>query len=232
MSKHAAPIRRLSGVSALALGLLVLSAGAAAADTTPPGDASYSQNGSSADAYSSTCTVDGDVTSCVEQQIYAFVGKMTDSVTGVSHASQLCVYLSTYSFSETTGEYIGTPLFEQGCRTDLPSGAIRIDSKLSTATLAPTIVSVEDILCEKFGCEPGSARDVLAVATWSGFGPLQASKYRSSYGDGTCRSHEAAKGSSRSADVVGSLDGHDLAGDAYGSLFSGRYSFRSSCTEV
>ena len=232
MSTHAAPIRRLSAMTALALGLLVMTAGGAAADTTPPGDATYSQNGSSAEAYSSACTVDGDITSCSDQQIYAFVGKMTDSVTGVAHTSQLCVSLSVYSYSETTGEYVGTPTYEQGCRTDLPVGAIRIDSKLNTATLAPTIVSVEDILCEKFGCESGGTRDVVAVATWTGFGPLQASKYRSSYGDGTCRSHEASKGSSRSADVVGSLDGHDLTGDLYGSLFSGKYTFRSSCREV
>jgi hypothetical protein len=203
-----------------------------AADTTPPGDASYSQNGSSADLYASSCSSDGETTSCTEQGLYAFVGKMTDSASGVVHTSQVCVSLASYAYSEDTGELVGTPSFEEGCRVDLPAGTLRIDSKLRSAALSPTTVSVEDQACDKFGCEPGSARDIVVVATWTGFGPIQTSKYRGSFGDGTCRSREASRGSSRSADVVGSLDGADLAGDVSGSLFSGRYSFRSSCREV
>jgi hypothetical protein len=112
------------------------------------------------------------------------------------------------------------------------SGAIKIDGKLLSATLAPTTVTVEDQACEKFGCEPGTARDIVVSASWTGFGPLSTQKYRSAFDDGTCRNHDAFKGSNRQADVTGSFDGHDLAAERYGNLSSGKYTFRSSCTEV
>jgi hypothetical protein len=230
--KHPFPGLRLAGASVALAGLIAVSAGPVAADTTPPGDAAYSQNGGSADLYASQCATEEDVTTCSEQAVSVFVGKMTDSVSGVAHASQLCVSLATYAYSELTGEIVGTPSFEQGCRTDLPTGAIKVDAKLRSASLAATTISVEDQACDKFGCEPGSGREVVAVATWTGVGPVQGTKYRSAYGDGTCRSHEAFKGSSRSADVVGSVDGAAFTGDVSGSIFSGKYTFRSSCSEV
>jgi hypothetical protein len=157
---------------------------------------------------------------------------MSDSVTGVTHVSQLCAALSIYTVSDLTGEFVATPRFERGCRVDLPAGSARIDSKLLWATLAPTTVSVEDLGCEKFGCEPGSARDIVVSANWTGFGPLQSSKSRNAWDDGVCRSHNAFKGSDRQANVTGSLDGHDLTAELYGDISSGKYTFRSSCTEV
>jgi hypothetical protein len=157
---------------------------------------------------------------------------MSDNVSGVTHASQLCAGLSSYTFSDLTGEFIGTPTFERGCRVDVPAGAIKIDGKLLSATLAPTTVTVEDLACEKFACDPGSARDIVVSANWTGFGPPLTSKSRNAWDDGTCRSHDAFKGSNRQADVTGSLDGHDLAADRSGYISSGKYTFRSSCTEV
>jgi hypothetical protein len=232
VTKHALRGLRLAASTFAVAAMIAATAGPVAADTTPPGDASYSQNGSSVDLYASSCTSDGETTSCTEQGLYAFVGKLTDSVSGVAHTSQLCVSLASYAYSELTGEIVGTPSFEGGCRVDLPAGTLTIDSKLRSATLSPTTVSVEDEACDKFGCEPGAARDIVAEGTWTGFGPLQTSRYRGSYDEGTCRSHEASKGSIRSADVVGSLDGAGLAGDVSGSIFSGKYTFRSSCREV
>jgi hypothetical protein len=230
--KHTFHGLRLAATSIAVAGLIAATAGPVAADTTPPGDASYSQNGRTAELYTSACTTDGDVTTCTDQQISAFVGKMTDSATGVSHTSQLCVSLSSYSYSESTGEYTDSQSFEAGCRTDLPAGAIKIDSKLKSAILAPTSVTVDDLACEKYGCEAGGSRDIVAVGSWTGFGPIQSSKYRDSYGEGTCRSHESFKGSSRSADAGGSLDGAAITGDISGGLYTGKYTFRSSCTEV
>lgn len=233
MSKHPFfALRRAVGVVAV-VGMIAVSAGPVAADTTPPGDATYSQNGSAAELFASACTSNGDDTqTCTDQQIYVFIGKMSDNVSGVTHASQLCAGLSSYTFSELTGEFVGTPTFERGCRVDLPAGTIKIDGKLLSATLAPTTVTVEDIACEKFACEPGSTRDIVANANWTGFGPLQTSKSRNAWDDGTCRSHDAFKGSSRQADVTGSLDGHDLAADRFGYISSGKSTFRSSCNEI
>lgn len=233
MPVQTSSVPRLITAIAIVVGLLGAFATPVAADTTPPGDASYSQNGASAELYASSCTANGDGTvTCADQQIYIFTGKMTDQVTGVTHTNQVCVASSDYTFTEESGDYVGTPRFERGCRVDVPSGTIRIDSKLRTAVLASTRVTVTDELCEKFGCEPGSERDVLVDATWTGFGELRSSKSRGSFDDGSCRSNESFKGSARSADVVGSLDGVAVTGDYYGQLWSGRYSFRSSCTEA
>jgi hypothetical protein len=232
VTKHLFSGLRLTVGGIVAAGLIAASAGPVAADTTPPGDASYSQNGGSAELSASDCSTDGDITTCSDEQIYVFAGKMTDSVTGVTHASQVCAALSSYSYSETDGTYVGTPSFEQGCRVDLPTGSIKIDSKLNSAALAPTTVHVEDGACEKFGCDPGAGRDIVAVATWTGFGPTQSTKYRGSFGDGTCRSHESSKGLSRSAEIDGSLGGQPLGSDRFGGIFSGKFTFRSSCSEV
>jgi hypothetical protein len=233
VSKHPfSAVRRAFGAIAV-VGMIAVSAGPVAADTTPPGDATYSQNGSAAEMFASACTSNGDdTTTCTDQQIYVFTGKMSDNVSGVTHSNQLCAGLSSYTYSELTGEFIGTPTFERGCRVDLPAGAIKIDGKLLSATLAPTTVTVEDLVCEKFECEPGSTRDIVVNASWTGFGPLQTSKSRNSSDDGICRTHEAFKGSNRQADVTGSLDGHDLAADRFGYISSGKYTFKSSCTEV
>ncbi|HLO36748.1 MAG TPA: hypothetical protein VK194_11725 [Candidatus Deferrimicrobium sp.] len=233
MSKHPLAGLRLAAITGTIVGLIALSAGPVAADTTPPGDATYSQNGSSVELYASACTSNGDDTqTCTDRQIYVFTGKMTDSVSGVTHTSQLCASLSSYTYSELTGEYVGTPTFEQGCRVDLPSGTIRIDAKLNWATLAATKLTVEDQACEKFGCEPGSGRDIVVAAGWTGFGPLTMSKSRGSFDDGTCRSSESFKGSGRAAEVTGSLDGQAIAGDSFGFISTGKYTFKSSCTEV
>jgi hypothetical protein len=233
VNKHPFPGLRLTVTTAALAGLIAVSAGPVAAATTPPGDATYSQNGNTAETYGSSCTPNGDDTvSCVDQGIAVFVGKMSDSVTGVTHSSQLCASLSTYTFSELTGEVVGTPSFLQGCRVDLPSGTIRIDGKLNSATVAATHLTVQDQACEKFGCEPGSGRDIVVAASWTGFGSLMTSKSRGAWGDGTCRSRESFKGSTRSANVTGSLDGHPLTGDLFGYISSGKLTFRSSCTEV
>jgi hypothetical protein len=231
---HASSGRRVALVSAAVLGLLVASVGSVSADTTPPGDVSYSQAGSYAELYASRCTSNGDDTvSCAEEYISVFSGRMTDSVSGVTRSNQLCVSVASYTYSELAGEYVGSPSFERGCRTDLPSGAFRIDSKLASATLADTPVAVVDEGCEKFGCEPGAGREIVVAATWTGFGPLRVSKSHGSSDDGTCRSRESFKGSSRSADVAGSLDGQPIvADDVFGLLSSGKYSFTSSCSEV
>lgn len=234
MIKHPFAGLRVAAVTAAVVGLLAVSVAPVAADTTPGGDASYSQNGSSAGLYAFSCTDNGDATvTCSEQGIDVFSGKMTDSVSGVSHASQVCASVATYTVDAITGDYLGDPVYEYGCRVDLASGVIRFGSKLSSAALAATHVTLEQWVCdEEKECVPGASRDVVVAATWTGFGPISSGKYRSSGDDGTCRYSDWFKGSDRSANVSAFFDGEPVAGDQGGYLSSGRNGFKSACTEV
>jgi hypothetical protein len=231
--KHTLSGLRLAAATAAVVGLLAVSVGPVAAATTPGGDASYSQNGSTAELYASSCTDNGNGTmTCSDQEIGIFSGKMTDNVSGVTHTSQLCASVGTYTFDLNTGDYIGEPIFERGCRTDLPSGVIRFGSKLSSATLAATTVTLGQWTCDEYDCYPGASRDVVIAATWAGFGPIQSGKYRSSGNDGTCRYGEWSNGTSRSANITASFDGQAVNTDQGGYLASGRSGFRSRCTEA
>ena len=234
MNKHSAPGRRLIGITAAVIGLLVVCAGSVAAATTPPGDVSYSQSGTFAELYTDGCASNGDGSvTCEDRSISLFTGKMSDSASGVSHTNQLCVGVASYTVDETSGEFIGTPSFERGCLADLPSGTFRIDGRLTSATLADTTVHVVDEACDKFGCEPGAGRDIQVSASWTGFGPLRTSKAHLSSDDGICRSREAFKGSSRAATISGSIDGQPISSaDGAGQLSSGKDSFTSRCSEV
>jgi hypothetical protein len=232
--KHPFAGLRVAAVTAAVVGLLAVSVAPVAADTTPGGDASYSQNGSTAELYASSCTDNGnDTVTCVDQHIGVFAGKMTDSVSGVTHSSQVCASVGTYTFDLTTGDYVGDPIDEYGCRVDLAGGVIHFGSKLSGATLAPTSITLEQFVCdEEKECVPGASRDVVVAATWTGFGPTSSGKYRSSGDDGTCRYSDWFKGSDRSADISASFDGRPVSGDQGGYLSSGRSGFKSACTEV
>ena len=233
MFHRSSPRFRIAGIAAAVLALLVLSAGSVAADTTPPADGRFTQNGTSADAYSSTCTSSGnDTTTCSEVGLSVFAGKMSDSVSGVTHASQVCAFIDNFTFDDETGELVGEPVFESGCEVDLPSGRLVFGAKLSTARLAATTVSVQQFVCDEFSCEPGASRDVTVVGTWTGFGPTMSSKFRSTFDDGTCRYAESGKGSSREASFVGSVDGVSLGADTFASIGDGRFTFRSRCIEV
>jgi hypothetical protein len=234
VTKHPFSVVRLAAATAAVVALLAVSVGPVAADTTPGGDASYSQNGSTAELYASSCTDNGNATfTCVEQQIRIFSGKMTDSVSGVTHSSQVCAAAGTYTVDAITGDYLGDPVYEYGCRVDLAKGAIRFGSKLSSASLSATHVTIEQWVCDdEKECVPGASRDVVVAATWTGFGPISTGKYRSSGNDGTCRYSDWFKGSDREADLSATFDGQAVAGDQYGYLSSGRTGFKSACSEV
>jgi hypothetical protein len=225
--------RRRASLATAVIGLLILSAAPVAAATGPGGDAAYSQNGSSAQVDASTCTPNGDDTvTCTDQEIAIFSGKMTDSLSGVTHSTQLCAWVGTYTYSELTGDYVGDPTFERGCRADLPNGTVRIDSKLNSASVGTTSLTIEQLVCDKIDCVPGPSRSVVISGSWTGFGPVTSSKYRSTFDDGFCRFNEAFKGSDRSATFAGSFDGQALGADTYADLNSGRYTFRSRCVEA
>lgn len=230
MTDHPSTPRRLAAVIAAA-GLLVLGASSAAAATPPPLDKSYSQNGTTAETNTSECADDGAVVTCSDQSIAIFIGKMTDGFSGVSHRNQLCVSLGTYAFDSVTGDLVGEPVFERGCVLDLPSGAARVDSKLASASLATTSLTVAQEVCDKESCTPGATRAIVVGGSWTGFGLLLASKSRSRFDDGTCRYDDSFKGSGRSASFDGTLDGHPISTSDFGYLTIGKSAFRSRCSE-
>lgn len=223
---------RLGSILLAVIALLMLSAGSVAADTAPGGGGTFTQNGTTGDVYAATCTSNGDdTTTCVERGLSVFTGRMTDSTSRVSHSNQVCVYASTYTADDDTGELIGDPIFESGCAVDLPASSITVGKNLSSVRFAATTVEVYEFVCDKVACEPGASRDVRVVGTWTGVGTTYSSKDRSSSDDGVCRSHESGKGSNREASFAGTFDGETFGEDAYASISSGKFTFRSRCIE-
>lgn len=234
MFERTRPRFRSALTAAAVIALLVLSTGSAAAATPAPGgDATFSQNGKGADASSGGCVSNGDGTStCSDVGISAFVGKMSDSVSGVIHANQVCVWMDRYTAIDATGALVGDPVSEAGCKADLSNGTLRFGSNLTSVTLAPTTISIQQMVCvDKITCEPGPSRDVAVAGTWTGVGPISYSKYRSVSDDGTCRYDEAGKGYSRQASFTGRVDGQNLSLD-YTSITDGKSTYRSRCSEV
>ena len=212
--------------------LLAFSAGSVAADTAPGVGGTFTQNGTSADLFTSVCSPNGDdTTTCSEQGLSVFTGKMNESVSGARHGNQVCVYIGAFTYDDLTGEPVGDPVFESGCSVDLPAGTVTIGKNLSSVRLATTTVDVHDFICDEIACEPGPSRDVTVAGTWTGVGPIYTSKYRSTFDDGACRSHESGKGSNRAASFTGVIDGHGFGDDVQASIASGRFSYRSRCIE-
>lgn len=223
---------RFGLVAAAVLVLLALSAGSVSADTTPPGDRTFTQNGTSADASGGGCTSNGDdTTTCIDVGLSVFVGKMTDSFSSTSHRNQICASVGTYTFDDATGEYVGDPVYESGCEVDLPNGTLSVGRNLTSVTLATTTISIQQYICDEFACEPGTSRDITVLGSWTGVGSTYSSKFRSSGDDGTCRTNASGKGSSRDASFVGTVDGLTL-GEHDASITSGKFTFRSRCIEV
>ena len=233
MYPRSRPRYRSALTSVAVIALLVLSTGSAAAATGPGGDATFTQNGKSADASSGGCVSNENGTStCSDVGISVFVGKMSDNVSGVTHANQVCVILDTYTIDDATKTLVGEYVTESGCKVDLPSGTLHFGSGLTSVTLAPTTISIQQMVCsDKLTCEPVSSREVTIAGTWTGVGPISYSKYRSVSDDGTCRYDGAAKGYSRQASFSGKLDGQSLSVD-YASISDGKSTYRSRCSEV
>jgi hypothetical protein len=228
------PRFRSALTSAAVIALLVLSTGSAAASTPPPGgDATFTQNGRGADASSEQCASNPDGTStCSSVGISVFAGKMSDNFSGVTHANQVCVVLEVSTYTDATGERVGDFTDEAGCKVDLLNGTLRFGSNLTSVTLAPTTISIQQMVCvDKGTCVPGSSRDVTVAGTWTGVGPISYSKYRSVSDDGTCRYDEAGKGYLRQASFSGTVGDLSLSLD-YASITDGKSTYRSRCSEV
>jgi hypothetical protein len=233
MSNRSTPRSRFAWIVAAVLTLMVLSAGTVAADTTPPASGTFTQNGTSAEVYSSSCTPNGDdTTTCSDLGLFVFAGKMSDSFSGVTHGSQVCASVGTYTIDDATGEPVGEPVFESGCEVDLPKGTVQIGKNLSSVAVATITIEIYEYVCDEHTCVPSSSRDIAAGGTWTGVGPTYASKYRSSQDDGTCRFNDAGKGSNRQATFAGTIDGQSPSGEVWASIANGKFTYRSRCIEI
>jgi hypothetical protein len=224
--------RRTGPILAI-VALLAFSAAPVSADTTPGGDGTYTQSGASAEAWSQECVANDDATTtCSSLGISAFSGRISDSFSGRTHGSQVCASLETFTFDDETGESVGEPLFENGCLVDLPRGVLAFDRKLTSFSVAPTTLTISQLVCDEETCEIVSARDVVVEGTWTGFGSIQTGKSHSSYGDDLCRYAETSKQTWREADVDASIDAVAFPDEAYGTISNGRSTFRSRCDET
>ena len=227
------PRSRIGLTAAAVIGLLVLSTSSAAAATGPGGNLSYSQDGKSADASSSGCISNGDGTStCTYLDISLFVGTTSDDVNGTIHARNLCLNVYTYTSVDATGEFVGDPASESGCRGPLPNKAVRFGTKLTSVTLATTTVPIGQVVCDKSAdpitCTSGPTHDVQVAGTWTGVGATTYTNSHSVVDDGTCRVTQSEKSHSRGATFAGTFNGSSLTSDA-AQIADGKTSFVSRC---
>jgi hypothetical protein len=195
---------------------------------------SSSQAGQSADASSSVCASNKDgTTACSDLSLSIFVGTVSDGISGTIHERLLCVNRYSYSYVDATGEFVGEPVSESGCRDGLANKALRFGNRLSSLTLAGTTVSIGQVVCDKstdpITCVPGPTHDVIVAGTWTGVGPTTYTNSRSVVDDGTCRVTQAEKSHTRGATFVGTFNGSSLTGDA-AQIAIGKSSFVSRCT--
>jgi hypothetical protein len=225
---------RLGLASAAMLVLVAVSSAPVSADTGPVGDGTYTQNGTSAYLSSGDCRSNGDGTStCSQAELSVFVGKMRDTLSGVTHSRQVCYFTATSTYDDETGEILDGFGYDAGCADESSIKSLSVGSKLSSVVLAATTISIQRFTCEDKAeeCVPGAIRDVTVSGTWTGVGPVYSSKDRSAGDDGFCRYAQSSSGSNREALFSGTVDGQAVT-DADTWLQDGKMTFRSRCVEV
>jgi len=110
---------------------------------------SFAQSGTNAfaDTYDCTENLDGTET-CESQSLYVFEGTMKASGEPARKGEQVCYSEFGYTYDPTTGEFLD----EQGvfgCTFD--AGTMTID-KLTSITLAPTVIELMAWECDEFAC--------------------------------------------------------------------------------
>jgi hypothetical protein len=170
-----------------AIGLVLILAAPAAADTSQPVSGTYK----SMSSMSVDCVPQGGRTTCTETSV--------DVWTDIPPMVVVCVNVNTYTYSERTGRgrFIST---ESGCSDPIDGSVltITVGRDQMTASLAPTPVAL--LACGRRTCADSRT---VTVSAFDAGGPVQASVSRSSYKDGTCtfRYSESAK----FAEVSGTL---------------------------
>ncbi len=217
-------------VAAMALSLLAGAAHAASPSGGGTDSFSYTMDGTSAYTSSYECTTSKGITTCTGTDLYVFDGTVRDSEVGRESGTRVCASVYTESYS---GRRYISSTYESGC-TMASSGSFTVAKDLSSATLAPTTVTLETVDCtydEATGeetCVVTSSRDVVVSAEFTGVGPLYSSSNRGKFSDGTCTETYSSRGTSRDAEATFTVDGKSYSGQ-WGYLESGRFSFKVSC---
>lgn len=218
--------------------LVLLSLAATSALAAPPGTESFSfsRQGFTAEAGEGDCTTSGDLVTCTGSNIFVFAGKTREHGSGAIRGTEVCVNFYTDTFNQATGQSVSFTS-EFGCTTDVGAGLV-IESDLSSATIAPTTVTLESETCvavgDDFECTPGDeTRDVVVEGTFTATSPATPLSYRSFSDDGVCTFRDSFRGTSRSSMFVGTLDGQavEFSNDenGYSQIGNGTSSFSQRC---
>ena len=195
---------------------------------------SFSQNGLSASADEGDCSdpVD-DIVTCTFTGIFLFAGTQREHGSGASHGTEVCYSTGTDTFNQVTGEIISS-LQENGCTQDPGEGTV-IERDLSSATIAPTTITLETFVCDEFDCGPtGETRDVTVEGTFTATSTAIRQSSRNVFDDGICVFRDSFRGTSRQATFAGTVDGQPLVlGDdpenGFGQIMQGSFSFSQKC---
>ena len=144
----------------------------------------------------------------------------------------MCYGTFTDVFNQSTGEVL-TSLGESGCTFDVGEGTV-VERDLSTATIAPTTITLETFSCDEIECGPtGETRDVSVEGTFTATSAATRSSFRNVFDDGVCVSRDSSRGTARQAMFSGTVDGQPLElGDpenGFSQILQGTSSSSSKC---
>ncbi len=192
----------------------------------------FAEKGVTAQATVIDCVGSRGVTTCEATGVYAFDGKERVSGTRPQKGTFVCVDVFSFSF---VGQGEGfTPLGEESGCTVAQRGALSVGKKLSSARIAPTAVTLEELECTPTGpdtgtCEVvGSRRVTVSARLTATSGPMRMA-YRKSFEDQGCTLSFSARSTGREAAAVVMLDGERVPGRAFGSIERGMFRVKGSC---
>ena len=135
-----------------------------------------------------------------------FSGTRREQGAGAVRGTEVCYFSYTNIYDEVTGQPVSFTQ-EDGCTTNVAAGTV-IERDLSSATIAPTTITVQTIECDEVDCTPtGDTREVVVEGTFTATSPERRESYRSFYDDGVCTQRDSFRGTSRSSTFSGTIDG-------------------------
>ena len=85
--------------------------------------------------------------------------------------------------------------------------AVKINGSLSKG-----VASAQDVpLCDNVPCAPGAPESISVAVEWAGFGPTESFKAHDKFSDPFCFINARSRGSLRSANASGTVDGMPLS---------------------
>ena len=226
----------------LSIALLAVTAGAAAAATTPfPQDFSFDERGVRADAYWQTCEepdTDG-VTRCVTINASLFDGRQHNRDPEFGHVndafSYLCVQRTEEAYVEDVAP-VGEPISEGACllHPDITVDGLDLVEVSATLDLVQEVCVIVDPETGETICEPGPTRTVSVDLTITGTGELLTDRWVSngtSTFDGVrCHHRSASAGVGRDGVASIQIGDEDPGASQYAFLVDGRSRMAQRCT--